>query len=252
MGTSLLGFDIGGSSIKFAVVDTHTGKIAGEVSTILLPQPATPEALLAIIRDALHNLAWSGPFGVGYPGVIRDDRTLSAAHMDKSFIGHRWLDDLRTLSSKSVALINDADAAGLAEVRFGAARDYSQPNSGTVLVATLGTGIGTAFFHGGRLFPNTEFGHIQMGDREAEQWAAGAVRVREQLEWPDYGQRVNLFLQEMERLLSPDLIVLGGGVSENFELFRPYLQVSCEVAPALLGNTAGLIGAALATALDGI
>jgi polyphosphate glucokinase len=118
-----------------------------------------------------------------------------------------------------------------------------------VLVATLGTGIGTALFHGGRLLPNTEFGHMQMGAREAEQWAAGAVRIREKLDWPEFGQRVSLFLQEMDRLVSPDLIVLGGGVSENFAQFQPYLRASCPISNAQLGNNAGLIGAALAVGL---
>jgi len=249
MSKTALGFDIGGSSIKFARVDTDTGDLASEASSVLLPNPATPTVLLDTIKTALITLHWTGPFGVGYPGVIRHGRTLSAAHLDKSFIGHDWLSDLRSLSSAPVTLINDADAAGLAEVRYGAARKYSKPDSGTVVVATLGTGIGTALFHGGRLFPNTEFGHMQMGEREAEQWAAGAVRIREQLDWPEYGRRVDLFLQEMERLLSPDLIVLGGGVSENFTSFKPYFTVECDVLPAALGNNAGLIGAALATTL---
>ena len=250
MAELVLGFDIGGSSIKFAPVNTQTGIIEGEAQTVLLPQPATPQALLVAISAGLQSLNWTGPFGVGYPGVIKGGRTLSAAHLDKSFLGLDWLSDLRTLSPALVALINDADAAGLAEVRFGGARTFASPQSGTVLVATLGTGIGTALFHGGRLFPNTEFGHMQMGAREAEQWAAGAVRIREQLDWPAYGQRVSLFLQQMDRLVSPDLIVLGGGVSENFAQFQPYLRASCPITNATLGNNAGLIGAALAVGLN--
>ena len=249
MTASVLGFDIGVSSIKFARVNTDAGTILGETTSVPLPQPANPRVLLSAIKNSLDTMAWTGPFGVGFPGVVRHGRTLSAAHLDKSFIGHDWLSDLRSLSKAPVALINDADAAGLAEVRFGAARSYSSPNSGTVLLATLGTGIGTALFHGGRLFPNTEFGHLQMGERDAEQWAAGAVRLKEQLDWPEYGRRVDSFLKEMERLVSPDLIVLGGGISENFGLFRPYLTVGCDVVPAALGNNAGLIGAALAVSV---
>lgn len=249
MAELILGFDIGGSSIKFAQVDIQTGDIDGEPQTVPLPQPATPQALLEAVREGVRMFAPSGPFGVGYPGVIKNGRTLSAAHLDKSFLGYDWLSDLRSLSPAPVALINDADAAGLAEIKFGAAREFSSPQAGTVLVATLGTGIGTALFHGGRLLPNTEFGHMQMGAREAEQWAAAAVRIREKLDWPEYGQRVSLFLQEMDRLISPDLIVLGGGVSENFDQFQPFIRVNCPITNATLGNTAGLIGAALAVGL---
>ena len=242
----VLGFDIGGSLIKYAVVDIDSGETQEEPIQVPLPQPATPLALLTEIKTALAQLGWNGPFGVGYPGVVKNGHTLTGAHVDQTFLGHDWLSDLRSLTSAPVALLNDADAAGLAEIRFGAARGYATPNSGTVLLVTLGTGIGTALFHGGRLVPNTEFGHMQMGEREAEDWAAGSVRVKEQLDWPAYGARVSLFLREMEKLLSPDLIVLGGGISENFTLFRPYLGVRCPVAAAELGNRAGLIGAALA------
>jgi polyphosphate glucokinase len=140
-------------------------------------------------------------------------------------------------------LINDADAAGLAEVRFGAGVDRSKDS---VLVVTLGTGIGTAFFHSGKLFPNTEFGHLLLGDTEAEDLAAGSVKVAEDLSWETYGTRLSRFLTEMERLISPDLIIIGGGISENFERFHPFLRTDCKVTAARLGNDAGLIGAALA------
>ena len=246
MAQAVLGIDIGGSFIKFAPVDVDAGVSIVEPAEIPLPKPATPEKLFAAIRSIMKSLKWSGPIGVGYPGVVKHGRTLSAAHMDSSFIGHDWLSDLQKLTADPVALINDADAAGLAEVRFGAARDFSAPGSGTVLVITLGTGIGSALFVGGQLLPNTEFGHMQMGEREAEEWAAASVRIKENLDWPDYGKRVNLFLCGTDRLISPDFIVIGGGISENFDKFRAHIKVACPVVAAQLGNRAGLIGAALA------
>jgi len=250
MDQPVLGFDIGGSAVKYAPVNISTGKTLAEPSSTPLPEPATPVAVLGLIEDVLKQLHWTGPFGVGYPGVVKQGRTLSAAHMDDSFLGRDWLRDLRTLISEPMALINDADAAGLAELRFGAARKFAGSGSGTVLVATLGTGIGTALFHGGRLLPNTEFGHMQLDGREAEEWAAASVRLKEQLDWPEYGRRVNRFLQEMDKLFSPDLIVLGGGISENFREFHSYLNVTCPVVAAELGNRAGIIGAALAVTLE--
>lgn len=249
MAQSVLGIDIGGSFIKFASVDVDSGQTLVEPAEIALPQPATPAKLSDAISSLMKSIKWSGPIGVGYPGVIKRGCTMTAAHMDSSFIGHEWLGDLRKLTTDPVALINDADAAGLAEVRFGAARDFSTPDSGTALVITLGTGIGTALFAGGRLLPNTEFGHMQMGEREAEEWAAASIRVKEGLDWPDYGNRVNRFLCEMDKLVSPDLIVIGGGISENFAKFRAHIKVACPVVAAQLGNRAGLIGAALATSL---
>ncbi|MEW5796886.1 MAG: polyphosphate--glucose phosphotransferase [Candidatus Zixiibacteriota bacterium] len=242
----VLGFDIGGSLIKCAVVDITTGQTRTEPIQVPLPQPATPTAVFAELRAALGREKWHGPVGVGYPGVVKNGFTLTGAHLDRSFIGLNWLDDLRKLTAQPVALINDADAAGLAEIRFGAARIFAAPDAGTVLLVTLGTGIGSALFHGGRLLPNTEFGHMLMGEREAEQWAAGSVRIRENLDWPAYGARVGRFLREMEKLVSPDLIVVGGGVSENFALFGPHIDIGCATVPAELGNRAGLIGAALA------
>lgn len=249
MARTVLGIDVGGSTIKYAPVDIAAGTVLHAPEEIPLPQPATPSALLRIIKNMLGELPWAGPFGVGYPGVVKDGRTLTAAHVDQSFIGHNWLRELHALTSEPIALINDADAAGLAEMRFGAGRKLSVRGAGTVLIVTLGTGIGTALFHGGGLLPNTEFGHMQMGEREAEDWAAGSVRIKEQLDWAEYGGRVNRFLQEMDKLVSPDLIVLGGGISENFALFHPYLKVPCPVQAAELGNQAGLIGAALAVSL---
>lgn len=241
-----LGIDIGGTTIKAAVVCTGDGELLSEPSSLPLPQPATPENLTLAIQAVLTKTNWSGPIGVGYPGVVKNGRISSAAHVDKSFIGRDWLTQLRTETNSPVTLLNDADAAGIAEMRFGAGVGQ---NDKTVLLVTLGTGIGTALFCHGQLFPNTEFGHLQLGESEAEDQAAAAVRIKQNLDWEQYGRRVDLFLREMERLLSPDLIIIGGGITENYENFQSFLRVQARVVPATLGNNAGLIGAAL-TAID--
>jgi polyphosphate glucokinase len=239
----VLGIDIGGSSIKFGLVETSTGSIAGKADSIELALNATPSELLEAIKEARDRLGWTGSIGIGYPGVVKQGRTLTAAHLDDSFLGLDWLTELRTALEVEVGLINDADAAGLAEVRFGAG---AGSDAASILVATLGTGIGTAFFYNGRLFPNTEFGHMLLGDTEAEDLAAGSVRVAQNLSFETYGARLTRFLNEMERLIAPDLIILGGAISEDFGKFQPFLDTRCTTVPARLGNSAGLIGAALA------
>jgi polyphosphate glucokinase len=184
--------------------------------------------------------------GLGYPGVIKQGVTLTAAHLDEGFIGIDWYSRVRQLSPSTVALLNDADAAGLAEINFGAGRPYNHDRAGTLLMITLGTGIGSAVFCGGRLLPNTEFGHMMLGEQEAEDLAAASVRVGENLNWAAYGRRVDRFLREIARLIAPDRIVIGGGISENFDNFRRYLTINTTVVPAQLKNTAGVIGAAWA------
>ena len=244
--THVLAFDIGGSSIKTAIVDTSTGQLVSEPHSLVLPQPPNPQNLLTTLAAEMEGIGRPMPIGVGYPGVIVEGVTLSAAHMDKSFIGYNLLDSLHRLTDQPVGLINDADAAGLAEMAFGAGKDLNHPDAATVLMLTLGTGIGSAFFHGGKLFPNTEFGHIELEGGDAEDWAAASVRTREKLDWPQWCERLNRYLTEMEKLVSPVRIILGGGVSENFELFRSYLKSRAEIRVAALGNSAGVIGAALA------
>jgi polyphosphate glucokinase len=242
-----VGFDIGGSAIKAGLVDLNSGRLQNEVAIMPLPQPARPDVLLNCIHKHLKKLNWDGPFGVGYPGVVKDGQIRSAAHVDTRFIGLDWLTQLRELTKGHVALINDADAAGLAEMKFGvgALDQYQDVRNKTVLLITFGTGIGTALFRDGVLVPNTEFGHLQLGDSEAEEQAAAAVRVKENLSWSEYGGRVDRFLAEMDRLLSPDLIIIGGGISENYDKFGAHLHPQAALAPAKMGNQAGLIGAAL-------
>ena len=246
----VLGIDIGGSALKFAPVDTDTGQLTAPAQKLTLPQPATVAVLLESVRECRSIFNTTNSFGVGFPGVVRNGQILMAPHVDQSFVGHDWLTDLKALTKSPIALLNDADAAALAEVRFGAGSNHTKkPISGTVLLLTLGTGIGSALIRDGFLFPNTEFGHLLLGDIEAEDLAAATVRTRQNLSWDEYGTRLNRFLLEMERLLTPDLIIIGGGISENFKRFQTSLHLNTDVVPASLGNNAGLIGAALATTL---
>jgi len=244
-----LGFDIGGSAIKTAPVDIDSGRLVHPAEFLSLPEPNTPAAVLATIRSHLEKLDWRDPFGVGFPGVIDQGRTLTACHLGTGWIGRNFLGDLQSLSDHPVALLNDADAAGLAEMHFGAGKDMNHPKAGTVLLLTLGTGIGSALFRGGVLFPNTELGHIELNGVDAEDTAAASVRTRLNLDWPEWGKRVNRYLQEMEKLFTPNRIIIGGGVSEQFARFEPFLKTRAELVPAKLVNDAGLVGAALATSL---
>ena len=246
--SQVLGFDIGGSSVKSALVDIEQGTLQSEQVNLTLDSNTSPDDLIRTLADHAADLDWSGPVGVGYPGVIVDGKIRTAAHLDRRFVGSDFLGEL-SKAFKDVALLNDADAAGLAEMSFGAGRERNHSQGGTVLMLTLGTGIGSALFTAGRLFPNTEFGHMYLGNQEAEEIAAASIKTRLNLSYTEWSERLNRFLNEMYRLLTPDLIVLGGAVSEDFSSFQSYLKVPCEIKPAVLGNRAGLVGAALAAGL---
>jgi len=250
MPSDILGIDIGGSSIKAAPVDTGTGSILAQPKQVSLPESPVPDMICEAIGGIVEHFDWRGPLGCGYPGVVRNGIACSAAHVADAWLGVNLESRLREQTGATVRVINDADAAGLAEMRFGAGRDHYHADGGTVLMFTLGTGIGSALFRDGRLFPNTEFGHVYMKEGiEGEDMAAAAVRVREGLSWDVWGLRVNRFLEEMNKLLSPDLVIIGGGVSENFSKFGSYLKACPEIVPAKMGNKAGIIGAALALTL---
>jgi len=245
-----LGIDIGGSSIKAALVNLESGKITASPHRSPLPTPSTPDTVSTMIKQLLDHFKWSGPLGCGYPGVVKNGVACSAANISHNWLGVNLENKFGELTTEEVRVINDADAAGLAEMRFGAGQIYDRDNGGTVLMLTFGTGIGSAFFRNGCLFPNTEFGHIYMKQGlEGEELAAGSVRAKEDLSWKDWGVRVNDYLIEMNKLVSPDLIIVGGGVSENFDLFKDYLSVDTCVVPARMTNDAGIIGAALAVNL---
>jgi polyphosphate glucokinase len=239
----VLGVDIGGSGIKGAPVDLDAGRFARERLRIETPQPSAPKAVADVVRQIVTHFDWSGPIGVTFPGVVVDGVTRTAANVDK-----RWLDQdadglFTEVTGCPVTVLNDADAAGIAEVTFGA----GQGRSGVVLVLTFGTGIGSALFVDGRLVPNTELGHLELHGKEAEHRASAHVREVKELSWEKWAERVGDYLRHVDFLFSPGLIIIGGGVSKKSDKFLPLIDgVRASVVPAALLNDAGIIGAALA------
>jgi polyphosphate glucokinase len=240
--TSALGLDVGGSSIKYAPVNVQLGRVLDGLATT--PTPAQAGGLLASIAKLADALLPDGPVGVALPSVILDGVVHTAANLDPALLGMNVEAALRQRLGRPVKLLNDADAAGLAELRWGAARGVR----GTVMVLTFGTGIGSALFTNGRLVPNTELGHMEVGGFEGEQRASARVKTAEGLDWPQWAERVNSYLQAINRLFWPDLIVIGGGVSENYAQFSPLLRSRAPLRAAVLGPSAGVVGAAMAVA----
>lgn len=241
-----VGVDIGGSGIKGALVDLDTGLLIGDRMRLDTPQPATPAAIGAGFGKVVANFAWTGEVGATLPAVITSGIARTAANIDPSWIGSDVRTALGAYVPGGVEVLNDADAAGMAEVRYGAARD----TVGTVLVLTFGTGIGSALFVGGRLVPNTELGHIEVGGHDAESRAAAAARQREDLTWEEWAKRVQAYVAALERFLWPDLIVVGGGVSRKAAKWLPLVAHRTPIVAAELENSAGIVGAALAAAED--
>lgn len=240
-----LGVDIGGSGMKAALVDLDAGEFIGDRLRIATPQPATPQAMQAVFAELLEQFDFTGPIGCTFPGVVRAGAIIeSAPNLDPSWIGVDAASLFGSATHPAVVLLNDADSAALAEVQFGAAKDVS----GVVMVLTLGTGIGSGLIHNGVLVPNTELGHLEINGIEGEHRAASRVREAESLSWTEWGQRVNEYLEHVNYLFSPDLFVLGGGVSKHFALFADELRVAAPVIPASLRNRAGIVGAALVAA----
>jgi polyphosphate glucokinase len=238
----ILAFDVGGSFVKAARVDAAQGALLDDVLRVPTPAGAAPAVVIDLLGDIAQRLPTTGPVGLAFPAVARQGVAMTAANIDPRWIGT----DARALLSarirRPVAFLNDADAAGLAEMRLGAGRG----RSGTVLVVTLGTGIGSALFVDGRLVPNTELGHLQVGREEAEERAAARVRVERSLSWQAWAAELNTVLAELHRLLWPDLFIIGGGITENWDKFGPLLSSPAEIVVARYGNDAGLIGAAMA------
>jgi polyphosphate glucokinase len=240
--SQILAFDVGGSFVKAARVDPARGVLLDDVVRVPTPAGASPAAVIDLLADIAGRMPSTGPFGLAFPTVARQGVAMTAANIDRRWIGT----DARALLSarirRPVAFLNDADAAGLAEMRVGAGRG----RGGTVLVVTLGTGIGSALFADGRLVPNTELGHLQVGSEEAEHRASARVRVERGLSWQEWAAEVNVVLAEMHKLLWPDLLIIGGGVTENWDQFGTLLSNPAEIVVARHGNDAGLIGAAMA------
>ncbi|MDP8950076.1 MAG: ROK family protein [Actinomycetota bacterium] len=238
----VFGIDVGGSGIKGAPVNTQTGELIAERVRIKTPQPATPEAIIATAVEVVKQSGWDGPAGCGFPAVVKDGVVQTAANIDEAAIGFDMQGRLEQELGNPVRVVNDGDAAGLAEMRWGAGRGVD----GVVLMLTLGTGIGTSLFAEGRLVPNTEFGHIEIRGQDAEHRAADSARKREDLGWKEYAERLDEYLHRIEDLLWPDLIVIGGGISKKSEKFLPHLTARTKVVPAQMLNEAGIAGAALA------
>jgi len=236
----ILGIDIGGSALKGAPVDTETGQLLAERFRVPTPDRLTPLKMAAGVAEIARHFRWRGPIGIGFPGVIERGRILTAANVDPKFIGC----DGRALFAKAtrcrVRVVNDAAAAGLAEMRFGAGRGFQ----GKALLLTLGTGVGSVLFHEGVVFP-CEFGHLPFKGRDAEKYVAASVRKARDLSWAQWGGRLNKYLQLLERVLWPELIIIGGGVSAKHEKFFQYLKPRARLAPARMLNGAGIVGAAL-------
>jgi polyphosphate glucokinase len=238
----ILGIDVGGSGIKGAPVDLASGELAGERYRLLTPSPARPEPVAEVVAEVVKSFDWHGPVGIGFPAVVRGGVVRSAANIHKKWIGTNAQALFAEATGCPVAVINDADAAGLAEMTFGVGKG----RMGVVLMVTIGTGLGTALFTDGHLLPNAELGHIEIGGEDAEWRASDAARKRERLSWKKWGRRFNRYLGTLEFLLSPDLIILGGGVVKETGKFMRYIKLNAEVVPAESLNEAGIIGAALA------
>lgn len=238
----ILGIDIGGSGIKGAPVETTTGASLADRHRIPTPEGAKPGDVAKEVKRLAKHFSWKGPIGCCFPASIQHGVARTAANVDKSWIGTNIEQLFAAATGCPVRVLNDADAAGLAEMRFGAGKGVG----GLVLIVTIGTGLGTALFIDGVLVPNTELGHIEMNCRDAELQAADSARKREDLSWEAWARRFNQYLQMMRALLWPDLIILGGGASKKLDKFRRYLTVETPIVPAATLNNAGIIGAALA------
>ena len=239
---NVLGIDVGGSGIKGAPVDLETGQLLEERVRIKTPKKAEPEPVAEVVAKIAKSFDWKGPIGIGFPAPIKAGEVLMAANISDKWVGINADELLTNATGCDCTMINDADAAGLAEMKFGAGKDHK----GTVVMLTLGTGIGTAFFHRGCLLPNTEFGHLDINGKDAEHRASDAVRQRENLSWKKYARRLNRFMAEIEKLFWPDLFIIGGGISKKSENYVPLLKIKTPVVPAQFLNEAGILGAALA------
>lgn len=240
-----LGIDIGGSGVKGAPVDLHKGEFAAKRLRIDTPKPATPDAVAEVVDQIVDHFAdvtEDAPIGVTVPGIVIRGKVLSAANIDPSWVDTDAADLIREHTGRHVTVLNDADAAGLGELYYGAAKGAD----GVVLLITLGTGIGSALIHRGVLVPNTELGHIEYEGESVEKFAAASVKENQDLTYPQYAERLQVFLDMIDRLFSPDLVVIGGGISKDYEQFLPLIKTRAKVVPAKLKNKAGIIGAARA------
>ncbi len=240
-----LGVDIGGSGIKGAIVDTASGKFVTERLRIETPQPSSPAAVADVVGDISAHFNWKSAIGCTVPAVVKRGITMTAANIDRGWIGADARSILEKATGNPVIVLNDADAAGIAEMKFGAGRD----RDGLVAILTLGTGIGSSLFIDGKLVPNTELGHLIIRGKDAEERATDRARQERGYSWKQWGKHVSEYLEYLESLITPDLFIIGGGVSKRYQKFFPYIKCKTEIVPAQLRNRAGIVGAAVA-ALD--
>ena len=241
------GIDVGGSGIKGGIVDLDTGQLIGDRIKLLTPQPATPVAVAKTIAEVVNGFGWTGPLGVTYPGVVTHGVVQTAANVDKSWIGTNARDIISAaLNGQDVTVLNDADAAGLAEERYGAGKGHT----GLVVLLTFGTGIGSALIHNGTLIPNTEFGHLEVGGKEAEHRAASSVKENNEWTYKKWAKQVTMVLTAIENAIWPDLFIAGGGISRKADKWVHLLENRTPVVPAALQNAAGIVGAAMASTAD--
>jgi len=238
----ILGVDVGASGIKGALVDMSTGEMVTDRFRVPTPSPATPENMAKAFSKIVEHFDYTGPVGCGFPAIIKNNVAKSASNIDKSWIGVNISKVFGKEAGCPVFVTNDADAAGVAEMNFG----LGKGKKGVVVLVTIGTGLGSAMFMDGKLIPNTEFGHFYLKDQSkvAEAYAADSVRKKKDLSWNDFGKRFNEYLEVLERITSPNLIILGGGSSKKFDNFKKKIKIETEVVPAELKNEAGIIGAA--------
>ena len=238
----VLGVDIGGSGIKGAIVDTTKGEFVGDRLRIDTPHPAKPEPVAAVVREIVSHFAWKGPVGCTFPAVVQHGITRTAANVDDEWIGADAQALFRAVTNNPVLVLNDADAAGIAEIQFGAGKDQDD----LVVILTLGTGVGSAFFINGVLIPNTEFGHLIIRGKDAEHRTSDRARQDNGYSWRTWGKHLSEHLRYMESLFAPDLFIIGGGISKKYDKFFPHISCATKIVPAQLRNRAGIIGAAVA------
>jgi polyphosphate glucokinase len=239
----VLGIDIGGTGIKGNIVNVSTGELLGEKFKIRTPYPATPEAIMECLQQMVDHFDWKGKkIGIGFPAVIKHGISLTASNIDKKFINYPIDEQFSKALGCDVKVVNDADAAGIAEITYGKGKDVK----GLVIFITLGTGIGSALFLDGRLIGNTEFGHLKYKKSIFEKYASNSARENKKMSWHKWAAELNIYLNHIDLLLSPDLILIGGGVSKHFDQYKEYLDVKVPAIPASMLNDAGIVGAAMA------
>jgi len=238
----MLGIDIGGSGIKGALVDTAAGDFLTDRLRVPTPQPSKPKPVSNAVRQIVRHFDWQGPIGCTFPAVVQHGVTLTASNVHEDWIGADAKSLLEKRTGNPVTVLNDADAAGIAEMKFGAGRD----RSGLVIILTLGTGIGSAIFINGQLLPNTEFGHLKIRGEIVEHRSSDRARQLKGYSWKKWGKQLSEYLQYMEFLFTPDLFIMGGGVSKQYQKFFPHIACQTEIVPAQLRNRAGIVGAAMA------